>query len=83
MTKADQSPFDGVTLGIDFGTTNTVLSVAAADGTTAVLSVPKDGVDITGYRSVLCFWQDRETGERTVESGPWAMDVFVNAPHST
>ena len=80
---ADQSPFDGVTLGIDFGTTNTVLSVAAPDGTTAVLSVPKDGVEITGYRSILCFWQDRETGERTVESGPWAMDVFVNAPHST
>lgn len=51
MTKADQSRFDGVTLGIDFGTTNTVLSVAAPDGTTVVLSVPKDGVDI--YRLPL------------------------------
>ena len=87
MTKAQQSrsesQFDGVTLGIDFGTTNTVLSLASPDGTTAVLSVPKDGVDITGYRSILCFWQDHETGHRTSESGPWAMDVFVNAPHST
>lgn len=87
MTKAEQGQskrqFNGVTLGIDFGTTNTVLSLASPDGTTAVLSVPKDGVDITGYRSILCFWQDRETGERTSESGPWAMDAFVNAPHST
>jgi len=83
MSKAGQSRFDGVTLGIDFGTTNTVLSLGHPDGTTAVLTVPKDGVDITGYRSILCFWQDRETGERTAESGPWAMDAFVNAPHST
>ena len=83
MTKADQSQFNGVTLGIDFGTTNTVLSLASPDGTTAVMSVPKDGVDITGYRSILCFWQDRETGARVSESGPWAMDAFVNAPHST
>ncbi|MBK0020369.1 Hsp70 family protein [Brucella pseudogrignonensis] len=83
MTTVNQSQFDGVTLGIDFGTTNTVLSLASPDGSTAVLSVPKDGVDITGYRSILCFWQDRETGERTSESGPWAMDAFVNAPHST
>ncbi|MBC2884523.1 Hsp70 family protein [Ochrobactrum sp. CM-21-5] len=93
MTKAGQSriedhlngvtSFEGVTLGIDFGTTNTVLSVAGPDGAAAVLSVSKDGVDITGYRSILCFWQDRETGHRTSESGPWAMDAFVNAPHAT
>lgn len=83
MSKADDSRFEGVTLGIDFGTTNTVLSVASPDGTAAVLSVPKDGVDISGYRSILCFWQDRETGQRVTESGPWAMDAFVNAPHST
>ncbi len=36
-------------------------------------------MEITGYRSILCFWQDRETGERTAESGPWAVDAFVNA----
>ncbi|OYR20212.1 Hsp70 family protein [Brucella thiophenivorans] len=83
MTTTSQSRFDGVTMGIDFGTTNTVLSLASPDGSTAVLSVPKDGVDVTGYRSILCFWQDRETGERISESGPWAMDAFVNAPHST
>lgn len=83
MMKADPGRFDGVTLGIDFGTTNTVLSVAGPDGTAAVLSLSKDGKEITGYRSVLSFWQDRETGHRTYESGPWAMDAFVNAPHST
>ncbi|MGO1161053.1 Hsp70 family protein [Brucella pseudogrignonensis] len=83
MTIVSESQFSGVTMGIDFGTTNTVLSLASPDGSTAVLSVPKDGVDVTGYRSILCFWQDRETGERITESGPWAMDAFVNAPHST
>ena len=83
MTIVSESQFSGVTMGIDFGTTNTVLSLASPDGSTAVLSVPKDGVDVTGYRSILCFWQDRETGERISESGPWAMDAFVNAPHST
>jgi len=83
MTIVSESQFSGVTMGIDFGTTNTVLSLASPDGSTVVLSVPKDGVDVTGYRSILCFWQDRETGERISESGPWAMDAFVNAPHST
>lgn len=83
MTTVSESQFNGVTMGIDFGTTNTVLSLASPDGSTAVLSVPKDGVDVTGYRSILCFWRDRETGERISESGPWAMDAFVNAPHST
>ncbi len=82
MTNA-KDRFDGVTLGIDFGTTNTVLSLGHPDGTAAVLSVPKDGVDLAAYRSILCFWQDRQTGERTVESGLWAMDAFVEAPHST
>lgn len=83
MTMADTARFDGATLGIDFGTTNTVLSVTGPDGQAYVLSVPKDGVDLTAYRSILCFWQDRETGQRTAESGAWAMDAFVNAPHST
>ncbi len=83
MAHCDASRFDGVTLGIDFGTTNTVLSLATTDGATAVLSTEKDGVEIAGYRSILCFWQDRETGKRVVESGPWAMNAFVNAPHST
>ncbi|MFD1197808.1 Hsp70 family protein [Brucella gallinifaecis] len=83
MTTVSERQFSGVTMGIDFGTTNTVLSLASPDGSTAVLSVSKDGVDVTGYRSILCFWQDRATGERISESGPWAMDAFVNAPHST
>ncbi len=70
-------------LGIDFGTTNTVVASADGDGRVSLREFHKDGRDEFAYRSVLSFWQEMQAGrpERKVDSGPWAIDRFVADPH--
>lgn len=82
MTSANPTSPEKVTLGLDFGTTNTVIAVADGSGIAEVMSFPKDDAVISAYRSVLCFWQDGNKGHRNVESGPWAMDRFIEDPHN-
>ncbi|MFD1035422.1 Hsp70 family protein [Sphingomonas hankookensis] len=68
-----------MSLGLDFGTTNSVL--ARADGDGAAL-VPLDGPDGSDpvFRSALCFWQDDVPGGIAVEAGPWAIDEYLQYP---
>jgi len=67
-------------LGLDFGTTNTV--VARADGTRSEL-VEFAGEHATGavFRSALCFWEE-ERGWNGVahEAGPWAIHEYLQSP---
>ncbi|MEJ1159378.1 Hsp70 family protein [Prosthecomicrobium sp. N25] len=69
-------------LGVDFGTTNTVLAAAGPDGPTVLPFDTGEG-PLTAFRSVLCFWQAMIEGraERRVETGPWALDRYVADPH--
>lgn len=68
-------------LGLDFGTTNTV--VALADGVESSRLVEFAGADATGavFRSALCFWEE-ETGWNGVahEAGPWAIAEYLQSP---
>lgn len=82
MTSGNNVPSEKITLGLDFGTTNTVIAVADGNGLAEVLTFPKDDAILSTYRSVLCFWQDGNKGHRNVESGPWAMDRFIDDPHN-
>lgn len=82
MTSGNHTPSEKITLGLDFGTTNTVIAVADSSGLAEVLSFPKDDGIISSYRTVLCFWRDGAKGARHVESGPWAMDRFIDDPHN-
>lgn len=82
MTSGNHTPSEKITLGLDFGTTNTVIAVADSNGLAEVLSFPKDDSLMSAYRSVLCFWRDGAKGQRQVESGPWAMDRFIDDPHN-
>ncbi|WOC14761.1 Hsp70 family protein [Pseudochrobactrum sp. MP213Fo] len=82
MTSGIHTPSEKITIGLDFGTTNTVIAVADSNGIAEVLSFPKDDSIISAYRSVLCFWRDGAKGQRHVESGPWAMDRFIDDPHN-
>jgi len=71
-------------LGIDFGTTNTVVAVADADGQARLVrfSMPLGGA-ASAFRSVLSFQEGEEGGRLAVEAGPWAVEAFLEAPRDT
>ena len=74
----------GSTIGIDFGTTNTVIAIADPDGRTEALTFQCGGELFRVYMSSLCFWEERCDGAlRTrVEGGPWAIQQFLEGTSS-
>src|SRR5262245_57276366 len=69
-----------LSVGIDFGTTNTVVAVAHRDGRAETIAFDHRGDSHRVYMSALCFWQERaRTGplETRVEGGPWAVERFL------
>ncbi|MDP1556464.1 MAG: Hsp70 family protein, partial [Hyphomonas sp.] len=67
------------TLGLDFGTTNSVAVLAGADGRTQAMTFRHDNAAFEACRSVLCFWKDEDRGgaRAMMEIGPWAIDQFL------
>ena len=65
------------TLGLDFGTTNSVASLAKPDGTTDAMAFSHGGDVFEACRSVLCFWRDDDDARKMMEIGPWAIDQFL------
>jgi len=69
-------------LGIDFGTTNTVLALLNPDGTTTTARFGSQDV----FRSVLCFWSENyglgtAQGSRLrYEAGPAAIEAYLDDP---
>jgi len=74
----------GAVLGVDFGTTNTVLSLASDAGVQSLVSLAAPAGQTVAFRSVLSF---RETPDparpRTVEAGPWAVEDYLEDPLDT
>ncbi|NML06325.1 Hsp70 family protein [Sphingomonas sp. G-3-2-10] len=71
------------TLGLDFGTTNSV--AALARGATSDL-VPIDAPDGPApvFRSALCFWEDEGIrGGIAAEAGPWAIAEYLEYPQGS
>jgi hypothetical chaperone protein len=76
----------GSALGLDFGTTNSVAALVAADGTTDLIAF--DGPDGAGadavFRSALCFWHDEDVrGGLASEAGPWAISEYLAYPEDS
>ncbi|MDI1282520.1 Hsp70 family protein [Brevundimonas sp.] len=75
------TPAIAPTVGIDFGTTNTVVAIAGPDGEAAVLRFEAPAGEVTAFRSTLSFQIRQATAgqepERLVEAGPWAIDAYV------
>ncbi|WP_082544908.1 Hsp70 family protein [Sphingopyxis sp. Root1497] len=68
-------------LGLDFGTTNTV--VALADGQGGSRLVDFAGEEATGpvFRSALCFWEEERAWQGIAsEAGPWAIAEYLQSP---
>lgn len=73
-----------VALGLDFGTTNTVVALADADGTAQLVDFAGDeATAATGavFRSALCFWEEERAWNGIAhEAGPWAIAEYGQAP---
>ena len=69
-------------LGLDFGTTNTVLSQIQPDRRARPIACPIDGAPVEALRSALCFWQTsaRDGRQLRVEAGPYAIHQFIDHP---
>jgi hypothetical chaperone protein len=71
-------------IGIDFGTTNTVVSVIDAGGAAHLVSFPHEGEEIVAFRSALSFHADPDDERaRIVEAGPWAIEAYAEEPIET
>ncbi|WP_066797162.1 Hsp70 family protein [Sphingomonas soli] len=71
-------------LGLDFGTTNSVVALSGGDGAAQV--VPFVGDHATGevFRSALCYWLDDDArGGVAHEAGPWAIAEYLEWPHDS
>lgn len=66
-------------IGLDFGTTNTVATTLNADGHAEAIHFKHADEAFDAFRSVLCFWESHEDSARRtlVEAGPWAIEQFL------
>ena len=72
------------TIGIDFGTTNTVVSLTGADGRAELVRFAADGAHASTFRSALSFHADPdELSGRKVEAGPSAIEAYLDEPTET
>ena len=68
-------------IGIDFGTTNSVVSRIAQNGQSELVEFATPGDASAVFRSALCFWQDEAIrGGLGHEAGPWAISEFLDFP---
>ena len=71
-------------IGIDFGTTNTVLAICGADGAVQVQRFRHGNEDLEAFRTALAFRRNpASVAEPACEAGPWAIDSFLDAPEDT
>jgi hypothetical chaperone protein len=71
-------------LGIDFGTTNTVLSLADESGPARLVRFPAPEGELFAFRSCLSFYAPPDApSERSIAAGPWAIEAYVEDPAET
>lgn len=66
-------------IGIDFGTTNSVVALARADGSVETRSFATQGGAVDAYRSALMFWREGRPPKTHIAhvSGPDALDMAL------
>jgi hypothetical chaperone protein len=67
-------------IGIDFGTTNSVVALRHEDGTTDVLRHGPGQTDV--FRTLLCFWSEQERGLQLLHhaAGAAAIGAYLEDP---
>ena len=72
-------------IGVDFGTTNSVVAILAPDGGVSTGRFPAGGELLDVFRTVLCFWTDGP-GTRAAlrhQAGPDAIEAYLDDPLDT
>lgn len=74
---------DKISLGIDFGTTNSSIALAGADGTVELVSFPTAAGVTESFRSVLYLEQRKHAGRSQIKgfTGPAAIEQYLDAEH--
>jgi hypothetical chaperone protein len=69
-------------IGIDFGTTNSVLAQLEPDGSVTTTRYPVGQTQLDVFRTVLCFWNEERGGRRSLRhaAGPYAVESYLNDP---
>ncbi len=69
-------------LGLDFGTTNTVIAMSSDAATAQVLPFTLEGETHPTFRSAMCFWEEDTDAAQDLrfEAGPWAIERFIDDP---
>ena len=72
-------------IGIDFGTTNSVVAVLGADGTVTTARFPAGQETLDVFRSVLCFWNEEARASVTLRhaAGPAGIEAYLDDPLDT
>ena len=68
-------------VGLDFGTTNTVVALGDADGDTRLVQFGPDGASSAEFRSALRLWENERAWRGVAhEAGPWAIKEYLQSP---
>lgn len=76
-------------IGIDFGTTNSVIALSGTPGEADLVEFAAPGGPSSVFRSALCFWQDDAVkggpfpNGLAHEAGPWAIAEFLDFPQGS
>jgi hypothetical chaperone protein len=69
-------------IGVDFGTTNSVVTLLRPDGSVATVRHAFGSAELDVIRSVLCFWNDGARDRIVLRSavGPAAIEAYLDDP---
>ena len=69
-------------LGIDFGTTNSVVAIVQPDGSIATRTYAFGATELDTFRTVLCFWSEETRGRSLLHhaAGPAAVAAYLDDP---
>ena len=72
-------------IGVDFGTTNSVVAVLQPDGTVRTARFAVGAAELDVFRTVLCFWLAEGGGRRSLghAAGPHAVQAYLDDPQDT
>ena len=71
-------------LGLDFGTTNTVGALSGGAGAPVLIDFAGPDAAADVFRSALCFWEDEDVaGGIAAEAGPWAIAEYLAFPQGS
>ena len=85
-TMPTSSTPQSLALGLDFGTTNTVVATSSSANVAHVLPFTLDtefgSTAHATFRSAMCFWDEDSDASRGLrfEAGPWAIERFIDDP---